>query len=88
MKSDLTLFIQSALQNNFETTLWNNSLPRWQDKLGSVNFIQTLDEVENQNYDLIFTNYLTIDYTRNLVESVNLENKKIIKIANSYDRNA
>ena len=88
MKSDLTLFIQSALQNNFETTLWNNSLPRWQDKLGSINFIQTLDEVENQNYDFIFTNYLTIDYTRNLVESVNLENTKIIKIANSYDRNA
>ena len=88
MKSDLTLFIQSALQHNFETTLWNNSLPRWQDKLGSINFIQTLDEVENQNYDFIFTNYLTIDYTRNLVESVNLENTKIIKIANSYDRNA
>ena len=50
--------------------------------------MQTLDEVKNQHYDFIFTNYVTIDYTRNLVESVNLENKKIIKIANSYDRNA
>jgi len=87
-KTDLTPFIPSGLQHNFKTTLLKDALSRWQDKLGSVNFIETLDEVKNQNFEFIFTNYVTIGYTRDLVESVNLENTKIIKIANSYDRNA
>jgi deoxyribodipyrimidine photo-lyase len=87
-KSDLTPFIPSTLQHNFKTTLLEDALSRWQGKLGSVSFIENLDEVKNQNFDFIFTNYVTVGYTRDLVESVNLENTKIIKIANGYDRNA
>ena len=87
-KSDLTPFIPSTSQHNFKTKLLEDALSRWQDKLGSVSFIETLDEVKNQNFEYIFTNYVTIGYTRDLVESFNLENTKIIKIANRYDRNA
>jgi len=87
-KTDLTPFIPSALQSNFKTALLKDALSRWQDKLGSVNFIETLDEVKNQNFEFIFTNYVTIGYTRDLVESINLEDTSIIKIANSYDRKA
>ena len=87
-KTDLTPFIPSGLQHNFKTTLLEDALSRWQDKLGSVSFIETLDEVKNQNFEFIFTNYVTVGYTRDLVESVNFENTKIIKIATSYDRNA
>ena len=87
-KSDLTPFIPSTLQHNFKTTLLEDALSRWQDKLGSVSFIETLEELKNQNFDFIFTNYVTVGHTRDLVESFNLENTKIIKIANRYDRNA
>jgi len=87
-KSDPTPFIPSTLQHNFKTKLLYDALSRSQDKLGSVSFIKTLDELKNQNFDFIYTNYVTVGYTRDLVESFNLENTKIIKIANRYDRNA
>ena len=80
---NLDLYIRATLG------AWSkDALFRWQDKLGSVSFIETLEEVNNQNFDFIFTNYVTIGHTRDLVENVELENTKIIKIANSYDRNA
>jgi len=80
-------FIPSNLQHTFKKTLLEDALTRWQDELGPVSFIETLDEVKDQDFDFLFTNYVTIGYTRDLFESLNWKNTKLIKIANSYDRN-
>jgi len=87
-QGDLKPFIQSKLQYNFKTKLLEDALSRWQDKLGPVNFIESLDEVKNQDYDFIFTNYVTIGYTGNLFKGLNWGNTKVIKIASNYDRTA
>jgi deoxyribodipyrimidine photo-lyase len=80
--------ISSNLQHNFKKTLLQDSLNRWKDKLGPVNLIENLDGLQNEAFDFIYTNYIPIGHTRDLVESYKFENTKIIKIANSFDRKA
>ena len=80
--------ISSKLQHNFKKTLLKDSLNRWEDKLGLVSVIENLNALENDAFDVIYTNYIPIGYTRDLVESYKFKNTKIIKIANSFDRKA
>ncbi len=80
--------ISSNLQHNFKKTLLKDSLNRWEDKLGPVSLIENLNALENEAFDLIYTNYIPIGHTRDLVESCKFKNTKIIKIANSFDRKA
>jgi deoxyribodipyrimidine photo-lyase len=80
--------ISSNLQHNFKKTLLKDSLDRWEDKLGLVSVIENLNALENDAFDVIYTNYIPIGHTRDLVESYKFKNTKIIKIANSFDRKA
>ena len=80
--------ISSNLQHNFKKTLLKDSLDRWEDKLGPVNLIEHLNALENDAFDVIYTNYIPIGNTRDLIESYKFKNTKIIKITNSFDRRA
>ena len=80
--------ISSNLQHNFKKTLLKDSLDRWEDKLGPVNLIENLNALENDAFDFIYTSYIPIGHTRDLVENYKFKNTKIIKIANSFDRKA
>ena len=80
--------ISSNLQHNFKKTLLKDSLNRWEDKLGPVSLIENLDALENYAFDVIYTNYIPIGHTRDLVENYKFKNTKIIKITNGFDRRA
>ena len=86
--NDPNPLISSNLQHNFKKTLLQDSLNRWEDKLGPVNLIENLDGLQNEAFDFIYTNYIPIGHTRDLVESYKSKNTEIIKIANSFDLKA
>ena len=86
--NDPNPLISSNLQHNFKKTLLQDSLNRWEDKLGPVNLIENLDGLQNEAFDIIYTNYIPISHTRDLVESYKFKNTEIIKIANSFDLKA
>ena len=86
--NDPNPLISSNLQHNFKKTLLQDSLNRWEDKLGPVNLIENLDGLQNEAFDFIYTNYIPIGHTRDLVESYKFKNTEIIKIANSFDLKA
>ena len=80
--------ISSNLQHDFKKSLLKDSLNRWGDKLGPISLIENLNALENDAFDVIYTNYIPIGHTRDLVENYKFKNTKIIKIANSFDRKA
>ena len=80
--------ISSNLQHDFKKSLLKDSLNRWGDKLGPISLIENLNALENDAFDVIYTNYIPIGHTRDLVENYKFKNTKIIKITNSFDRRA
>ena len=80
--------ISSNLQHDFKKSLLKDSLNRWEDKLGPISLIENLNALENDAFDVIYTNYIPIGNTRDLIESYKFKNTKIIKITNSFDRRA
>jgi len=80
--------ISSNLQHDFKKSLLKDSLNRWEDKLGPISLIENLNALENDAFDVIYTNYIPIGHTRDLVENYKFKNTKIIKITNGFDRRA
>ena len=80
--------ISSNLQHDFKKSLLKDSLNRWGDKLGPISLIENLNALENDAFDVIYTNYIPIGHTRDLVENYKFKNTKIIKITNGFDRRA
>ena len=80
--------ISSNLQHDFKKSLLKDSLNRWGDKLGPISLIENLNALENDAFDVIYTNYIPIGNTRDLIESYKFKNTKIIKITNGFDRRA
>ena len=83
-----TPLIPSNLQQIFRKKLLEDTLMRWQDKLGPVETIEKLEALKSETFDFIFTRlYHSWPYTRPYTK-LRLENTKLIKIARDYDRKA
>ena len=63
-----------------------DTLMRWQDKLGPVETIEKLEALKSETFDFIFTNYITVGNTRDLIQNFDWKNTKLIKLAHDYDR--
>jgi len=83
-----TPLIPSNLQQNFRKKLLEDTLMRWQDKLGPVETIEKLEALKSETFDFIFTSYITVGHTRDLIQNFDWKNTKLIKIARDYDRKA
>ena len=80
--------IPSNLQHHFRKKLLEDTLIRWQDNLGSVEIIDKLEASKSEPFDFIFTNYIPVGHTRDLIQNFDLTDTKFIKIAHDYDRRA